>query len=173
MMGSEIERSEAMDGFLLMQSNAYQLPEQRFYQAISRMYSLALLHGRMCQVIGRLRHHDERLSDYENVLTNGDMRSSHDGGIRAVPIDRIRGSLGRTEDIDAAFRPLKAHTRSRWLSVASAWVDEVVLPPVELVQVGEHYFVRDGHHCLSVAKAFGQESIEASVIVMDVAQEVV
>jgi uncharacterized ParB-like nuclease family protein len=171
MMGSEIERSEAMDGFLLMQSNTYQLPEQRLHQAISRMYSLALLRGRLGQVIGRLLHRDGHLSDYENVLKSGDLRNSHDGGLRTVSINRIRGSLGRTEDFDSAFRPLKAHTRSRWLSVASAWVDETALPPVELVQVGKHYFVRDGHHRLSVARAFGQESIEAFVIVVDVAQE--
>ena len=29
--------------------------------------------------------------------------------------------------------------------------------------------MRDGHHRLSVAKAFGQESIEATVIVVDMA----
>jgi uncharacterized ParB-like nuclease family protein len=170
MMGSEIERSEAMDGFLLMQSNAYQLPEQRFHQAISRMYGLALLRGWLYRVIARILQHEGRLIDYEGALKNGNIRSSHDSGIRTVPIDRIRGSLGRTEDFDAAFRPLKAHTRARWLSVASAWVYEVALPPVELVQVGELYFVRDGHHRLSVAKAFGQESIEATVIVVDVAE---
>jgi uncharacterized ParB-like nuclease family protein len=170
MMGSEIERSEAMDGFLLMQSNTYQLPEQRFHQAISQMYTLAFLRGRLGWVLGRLLHHEGHLTDYENVLKNGNMRNSHDGGIRTVPINSIRGSLGRTQDFDVAFRPLKAHTRSRWLSVASAWVDEVALPPVELVQVGEHYFVRDGHHRLSVAKAFGQESIEATVVIVDVAE---
>jgi uncharacterized ParB-like nuclease family protein len=39
------------------------------------------------------------------------------------------------------------------------------LPPVELVQLGDLYFVRDGHHRISVAQAMGQESIEAEVIV--------
>jgi hypothetical protein len=43
-----------------------------------------------------------------------------------------------------------------------------VLPPVSLVQVGDEYFVRDGHHRISVAKAFGQETIEARVAVWEV-----
>ena len=38
-----------------------------------------------------------------------------------------------------------------------------------LVKVGDKYFVLDGHHRISVAKALGQESIEAEVTVWDVA----
>jgi hypothetical protein len=38
-----------------------------------------------------------------------------------------------------------------------------VLPPVVLVQVGDVYFVRDGHHRISVAHALGQLDIEAEV----------
>jgi hypothetical protein len=30
---------------------------------------------------------------------------------------------------------------------------------VELIQVGEAYFVRDGHHRISVATALGQQQI--------------
>jgi hypothetical protein len=40
-----------------------------------------------------------------------------------------------------------------------------VLPPVVLVQVGDVYFVRDGHHRISVARALGQLDIEAEVTV--------
>jgi len=42
----------------------------------------------------------------------------------------------------------------------------VDLPPVELYQVGQVYFVRDGHHRISVARERGQEYIEAEVIEM-------
>ncbi|MEZ4677070.1 MAG: hypothetical protein R2932_22900 [Caldilineaceae bacterium] len=38
------------------------------------------------------------------------------------------------------------------------------LPPVDLYQIGEVYFVRDGHHRLSVAHANGLCEIEADVI---------
>jgi hypothetical protein len=167
MMGSEIRRSEAMDGSLMMQSQAYQLPQQRFHQAISGMYARAFRRGRWNQVIGRIFQRETGLIDLENVLENRDIRNSYESGLRTVPIDELRGSQGRMEDFDAALRPVKAHTRSRWMSVAAAWASGVVLPPVELVQVGAVYFIRDGHHRISVAKAFGQESIEASVIVIE------
>jgi hypothetical protein len=41
--------------------------------------------------------------------------------------------------------------------------------PVELIQVGEVYFVRDGHHRISVAAALGQQEVDASVTVWQVA----
>ena len=44
-----------------------------------------------------------------------------------------------------------------------------MLPPVALIQVGHLYFVRDGHHRISVARALGQETIDAEVTVWDVA----
>jgi uncharacterized protein (DUF1015 family) len=34
---------------------------------------------------------------------------------------------------------------------------------VVLIQVGDVYFVRDGHHRISVARALGQEELEAEV----------
>jgi hypothetical protein len=42
------------------------------------------------------------------------------------------------------------------------------LPPVVLVQVGDIYFVRDGHHRISVARALGQLNIDARVTVWEV-----
>jgi hypothetical protein len=35
-------------------------------------------------------------------------------------------------------------------------------------RVGDAYFVRDGHHRISVARAFGQRSIKAKVLVWEV-----
>jgi uncharacterized ParB-like nuclease family protein len=81
-----------------------------------------------------------------------------------VPIHQIKGSLGRSNDFDANFNPLHERTRSRWISVASAVRQRIPLPPVELLQVGDSFFVRDGHHRISVARAFGQEDIEARVV---------
>jgi uncharacterized ParB-like nuclease family protein len=90
-------------------------------------------------------------------------------GIQEVPIDQIRGSGGRSHDFDRDFNPLKAHTKDRWLSVASARRQGKVLPPVKLIQVGGVYFVLDGHHRISVARTAGQLDIEAQVTVWQVA----
>jgi hypothetical protein len=41
----------------------------------------------------------------------------------------------------------------------------VALPPVQLIEVNGCYFVRDGHHRVSVARMLGQLEIEAEVTV--------
>lgn len=86
-------------------------------------------------------------------------------GVRSVPLDSIRGSAGRCRDFDSAFAPRQGHSRRRWLSVAVARRTGVPLPAVRLVQVGEIYFVRDGHHRISVARSLGQQQIDAQVMV--------
>jgi hypothetical protein len=89
-------------------------------------------------------------------------------GLHTVPMGQIRGSEGRSNDFDRDFNPLQDHCMSRWLRVARAHDQDKVLPPVVLVQVGEVYFVRDGHHRISVARALGQLEIEAEVTVWQV-----
>jgi hypothetical protein len=37
------------------------------------------------------------------------------------------------------------------------------MPPVDLVRIGQIYFVRDGHHRISVARALGRTDIDAYV----------
>ena len=91
-----------------------------------------------------------------------------DGGIRSVPISRIQGSQGRCGYFDRDFRPLHDQARERWQSIARARRQGKQLPPVSLVQVGNIYFVSDGHHRISVARALGQGDIEARVTVWQV-----
>jgi hypothetical protein len=91
-------------------------------------------------------------------------------GTRSVLISLIRGSEGRIEDFDAAFNPRRLHSRQRWSSIAMAWKQGITLPPVDLIQVGDSYFVRDGHHRVSVLKAMGQAYIDAQVTAWEVAE---
>lgn len=81
-----------------------------------------------------------------------------------VPISKIVGSENRTKDFDAGFNPLRTHTRDRWIGIAAARMSGVVLPAVDLVRVGEAYYVRDGHHRISVARSLGQLDIEARIV---------
>ena len=81
-----------------------------------------------------------------------------------VPLSKIVGTEGRSEDFDADFNPLKQNIRDRWISVAAARRTGVILPAVELLQVGDEYYVRDGHHRISVAKLMGQLEIDARIV---------
>jgi len=92
------------------------------------------------------------------------IRSRFYKGVREVPLDKIVGSLGRYRDFDRAFLPTQSHTRNRWEKVAQAYYEGVELPPVKLYQVGEIYFVVDGHHRVSVARERGDKYIRAEVI---------
>ncbi len=93
-------------------------------------------------------------------------------GLQAVGIDQIVGSEGRYHEFDRAFYPLQEYSRDRWVNIDIAYHQEKPLPPVELLKVGEMYFVRDGNHRVSVARAHGQEFIDAHVTELDPATPV-
>src|SRR5688572_17523116 len=97
------------------------------------------------------------LLDLSIDVSNRKIRSQHHAGSQTVPIYRIKGSEGRSDDFDCDFNPTHPRTRYRWLSIAVAFACGNTLPLVELIQLGEDYFVRDGHHRISVARAFGQD----------------
>ncbi len=84
-------------------------------------------------------------------------------GVQSVRLDQIIGSVQRYRDFDRAFLPAQSHTASRWTRVNRAWYEDVSLPPILLYQVGEIYFVVDGHHRVSVAREQGAEYIDAEV----------
>jgi hypothetical protein len=103
------------------------------------------------------------LLNLASVMKSIYLGSRHYSGIRSVEISKIRGSEGRSKDFDISFRPLLENQRDRWHSVATAQLEDKPLPPVELIQVGNTYFVRDGHHRISVSRALGEEYIEATI----------
>jgi hypothetical protein len=107
------------------------------------------------------------LAEVEKTCT---VRECAYAGIRAVPIDHIRGSENRVNDFDRNFRPLQEHSKRRWLSVASARMQGKGLPPVDLIQIRDTYFCRDGHHRISVARALEQRDIDAQVTVWRVSE---
>lgn len=104
------------------------------------------------------------------TLTNG-MKpvSGRHIGHREVRIADIVASEGRCQDFDRAFRPRNSHNRERWMRLAFAITIGISLPAVELIQVGDNYIVRDGHHRISVMKALGRDYVDANVTVWNLA----
>jgi hypothetical protein len=86
---------------------------------------------RMLSVLTRRVNHLLKLAEIEASST---LRNSHHIGMQTVPIDHIRGSVGRYHDFDSAFCPLKNHLSSRWLRVATARQMGITLPLVRLIQ---------------------------------------
>ena len=109
------------------------------------------------------------LFDLDAVRAVSTLLACHYDGIRTASIGLIQGSEGRCQDFDTGFRPLHSHNRDRWVRIAMARLMRTPLPPVTLALVGDRYFVRDGHHRISVAKVLGQTEIEAEVTVYEFA----
>ena len=129
------------------------------------LYTSARQRGQRSQSWSVLGRHADRLLALSEVEDACDVRARCHAGIRNVAISQIRGSEGRGDDFDGDFNPIQDHCMSRWLRVAAARDQGKGLPPVVLIQVGDVYFVRDGHHRISVARALGQLDIEAEVTV--------
>jgi hypothetical protein len=81
-----------------------------------------------------------------------------------VEVEKIVGSVGRRNDFDACFLPVRSNVSSRWERVDSAFQRGKDLPPVSLYKMGDAYFVNDGNHRVSVARFHGIESIDAEVV---------
>jgi hypothetical protein len=101
---------------------------------------------------------------FEEVVEALGRTGQHDLGLQVVPLDAIVGTVDRTRDFDRGFRPTSARLRSRWERIAAAQRRGEALPPVSLYEVGDLYFVRDGHHRVSVAKSLGRKDIDAYVV---------
>jgi hypothetical protein len=123
------------------------------------------LHGqaRRHQFWARLTGHRAGLSCLHDTLGGHRPRPQRPVGIQLVPLVQIRGSEGRCTEFDEAFRPLQQYTAERWINLAMAYDRAAPLPPVELIKVGDLYYVRDGHHRISVARSMGWQEIEAEV----------
>jgi hypothetical protein len=135
-----------------------------------RAFSRAARARRRAALARRLRRapaDDGRLCVYgEPQVPRG--RAAGRRGIREIPIAAISGTLepSRAAMFDRGFRPA-ARARSRWERVWLAEQHGAVMPPISVIQVGESYAVRDGHHRVSVAKARGALSIDATVDAVD------
>ncbi len=162
----EIYRSGAQAG-LPLPGVERDLILQTHIQVIE-LYRRQLARGRARAIWSRLLRRSNRLRQLP--ARHGGHQPVRDPAVRPVPLARIVGSEDRMRDFDHAFAPLQEYTRARWLSVATAWALGHALPAVELIQIGDDYYVRDGHHRISVARAFGQGAIDASVTVWQPAE---
>jgi hypothetical protein len=87
-----------------------------------------------------------------------------DAGLKVVLLDAIVGTVDRARGFDRHFRPTTPQVRARWERIATAMRRGDAMPPVDLYKVGEAYFVKDGHHRVSVARALGYDVVDAHVV---------
>src|SRR5687768_7773212 len=83
-------------------------------------------------------------------------------GIQEIALDQIVGSVGRYRDFTRTFLPRNPGLAERWQRVNAVAATRGV-PPIDVYQVGEAYFVLDGNHRVSVARQNGAAVVEAHV----------
>jgi len=128
------------------------------------LFSREINHARLDALIARISGRSMRMLDLHEIRPHDPACSRAELGIQTVPIDRIRGSESRCDDFDSNLRPRHDHERQRWINVAVACMSGASLPAVELIHLCGFYFVRDGHHRISVARAMGARFIDAYVV---------
>jgi len=114
-------------------------------------------------ILQRLRGEPTGLFSYEDVRLKLRAATTAHRQLLEVPLASIVGSVGRYTDFTRSFLPREAGDEERWARVRAMTEGLTGLPPVELYQIGDVYFVRDGHHRVSVARQLGAETIEAYV----------
>jgi hypothetical protein len=116
------------------------------------------------EILAFLRRRPSGLLPFEAVREGLRLKRSVDRGIRDVPCDRIVGSVERADEFSRFFLPQDESLRDRWEDVLALAEGPKGFGTVELYEVGEVYFVVDGHHRVSVARSLGARTIEARVI---------
>lgn len=126
-------------------------------------FSKAISQGFMQELKQLLRRRSESLLPFDEVKEKLELWHVKDRGLHAVPLDSIIGSQGRYRSFTRNFLPLEENLRTRWKQIETAVTTGKNLPPVELYKVCDAYFVKDGHHRISVAKAKNKRTIEARI----------
>jgi nucleotide-binding universal stress UspA family protein len=115
------------------------------------------------QIVERLRGKSVDLLSYEDVRHKLQARERSGRNLKEIPIDAIVGSVSRYTDFTRSFLPRGSVSEERWSQVRAAMTDMTGLPPIEVYQIGDAYFVVDGNHRVSAARQLGANYIEAYV----------
>ena len=132
-------------------------------EAMSREFDRARRAAFVSDLMRLLQGRPRELLDFDHVQERLQLRGVVDRGLQEIPLDRIVGTLGRAREFNRLFLPRQDAMRERWQRVAELAEGALGFPPIEVYQVGDAYFVIDGHHRVSVARRFGAEVIEAFV----------
>jgi hypothetical protein len=112
----------------------------------------------------RLFHRCIELLSLDDLLGGSRTYNRRDAGVQFVPIKQIVASLDRQGDFTRSFLPRPGINADRWVRLYEALRGPQGFPEVELLRVGDHYAVVDGHHRISVAHAAGMQEIAAHVV---------
>lgn len=85
-------------------------------------------------------------------------------GTRTVRVKRIVGSAGKANKVGRDFLPLgRGPAAGNYRAIRTKMAAGEVLPPITVYQLGNRYFVVDGHTRVAAALSLGVEYLDADV----------
>jgi hypothetical protein len=141
------------------------IPYMDLNEQVDADFTRARRRARLRAVVAHIRreHASNRLLSFDDVRRELVANNRLHRGTRVVEVEEIIGSVGRWKDFDRSFLPARASVGHRWKRIDRAFQRGENLPPVELYEIGDAYFVMDGHHRVSVARYHDVPTVEAAV----------
>ena len=139
-----------------------QASQSDFYSALSD-FQRARNQAQLKELLARLTGESTQLLSFDDVRQTLRLQGGIERGLKDIPLDAIVGSVGRYTDFTRDFLPRKEINPQRWARVKVAANGLIGLPPIEVYQIGNVYFVQDGNHRVSVARQEGAKYIQAYV----------
>jgi len=115
------------------------------------------------EVFARLTGESIELLSYEDVRQKLRALEGNAPQLKEIPLSAIIGSVGRYSDFTKDFLPRFDSDQSRWVDIMKETTGFRGLPPIDVYQIGEAYFVKDGNHRVSVARQLDAGQIQAYV----------
>ncbi|MCX8062243.1 MAG: universal stress protein [Anaerolineales bacterium] len=137
-------------------------PLESYIAAINEFHRARNL-AQLRELLARLRGESTELLDFDEVRKRLKTQGMIEKGLRQIPLNAIVGSVGRYHDFTRDFLPKRDHIKDRWARVRLAFTGMAGVPPIEVYQIGEAYFVKDGNHRVSVARQLGATHIQGYV----------
>jgi hypothetical protein len=141
------------------------IPYMDLNEQVDADFTRARRRARLRAVVAHIRreHASNRLLSFDDLRRELAANNRLHRGTRVVEVEAIVGSVGRWRDFDRSFLPARASMAERWKRIDRAFQRGEDLPPVELYEIGDAYFVVDGHHRVSVARYHDVPTVEAAV----------
>ncbi|MDD9301990.1 MAG: ParB N-terminal domain-containing protein [Desulfobacter sp.] len=124
----------------------------------------------MMKFLKNLFDSKSRNSDNDHVSSFNEQQAEEEDvefvehGLKTIPMDQITGSVGKYYDFDSRFRPKKHVSGKRFSDIKRIMREGGSLPPVNLYQIRNDYYVLDGNHRVAAAKELGWSEIQAKVV---------
>jgi nucleotide-binding universal stress UspA family protein len=137
--------------------------ERLTYESAVQDFRRARKQAALAQLVARFTGRSDDLLAYHEVRDHIKTTGMVETGIQEIPLKAIVGSVGRYKDFTREFLPKKDSNEERWARVRASLIEMKGWPPIEVYQLGEVYFVKDGNHRVSVARQLGVDTITAYV----------